>query len=79
MENMDPNAMVRALEKLLDYTASGIGAVAGPMLATWRAGGRRRPSRSLPKAKRTRFASSLLPKRKPVILWCPPRPTCGAR
>ena len=37
MENMDPNAMVRALDKLLDYTASGIGAVAGPMLATWRA------------------------------------------
>ena len=37
MENMDPNAMVRALEKLLDYTASGIGAVAGPMLAPWRA------------------------------------------
>ena len=34
---MDPNAMVRALEKLLDYTASGIGAVAGPMLAPWRA------------------------------------------
>ena len=37
MGNMDPNAMVRALDKLLDYTASGIGAVAGPMLATWRA------------------------------------------
>ena len=37
MENMDPNAMVRALEKLLDYTASGIGAVAGPMLAPWQA------------------------------------------
>ena len=34
---MDPNAMVRALEKLLDYTASGIGAVAGPMLAPWKA------------------------------------------
>ena len=37
MENMDPNAMVRALDKLLDYTASGIGAVAGPMLAPWQA------------------------------------------
>ena len=37
MENMDPNAMVRAFEKLLDYTASGIGAVAGPMLAPWKA------------------------------------------
>ena len=37
VENMDPNAWVRALEKLLDYTASGIGAVAGPMLATWQA------------------------------------------
>lgn len=37
MESMDPNAMVRALDKLMDYTASGIGAVAGPMLATWRA------------------------------------------
>ena len=34
---MDPNAMVRALNKLLDYTASGIGAVAGPMLAPWQA------------------------------------------
>ena len=29
--------MVRALDKLLDYTASGIGAVAGPMLAPWKA------------------------------------------
>ena len=37
IENMDPNAMVRALDKLLDFTASGIGAVAGPMLAPWRA------------------------------------------
>lgn len=37
MECMDPNAMVRALDKLMDYTASGIGAMAGPMLATWRA------------------------------------------
>ena len=34
---MDPNAFVRALSKLLDYTASGIGAVAGPMLAPWQA------------------------------------------
>ena len=34
MENVDPNTMVRALDKLLDYTASGIGAVAGPMLAS---------------------------------------------
>ena len=34
---MDLNPMVRALDKLLDYTASGIGAVAGPMLAPWRA------------------------------------------
>ena len=37
MTGMDPNPMVRALEKLLDYTASGIGAVAGPMLAPWQA------------------------------------------
>ena len=29
--------MVRALDKLLDYTASGIGTVAGPMLAPWKA------------------------------------------
>ncbi len=28
---------VKALEKLLDYAASGIGAVAGPMLAEWKA------------------------------------------
>ena len=62
MEDMDPNAMVRALDKLLDYTASGIGAVAGPMLATWRA---RREAAALQIAaqgQRTRFASSLLPK-----------------
>ena len=37
MTDMDPNPMVRAFDKLLDYTASGIGAVAGPMLAPWRA------------------------------------------
>jgi hypothetical protein len=37
MSIMDPNAVVRALSKLLDYTASGIGAVAGPMLAPWQA------------------------------------------
>ena len=29
---------VKAIDKLVDYTASGIGAVAGPMLAPWRAG-----------------------------------------
>ena len=34
---METIAMVRALDKLLDYTASGIGAVAGPMLAPWKA------------------------------------------
>lgn len=33
----DLNLKVPALEKLLDYTVSGIGAVAGPMLATWKA------------------------------------------
>ena len=34
---MDVNLRVPAIEKLMDYTASGIGSVAGPMLATWRA------------------------------------------
>ena len=34
---MDINVKVPAIEKLLDYTASGIGAVAGPILATWQA------------------------------------------
>lgn len=34
---VDVNVKVPALEKLLDYTASGIGAVAGPMLAPWKA------------------------------------------
>ena len=34
---MDVNLKVPALEKLLDYAACGIGAVAGPMLATWKA------------------------------------------
>ena len=34
---MDVNLKVPALEKLLDYAASGVGAIAGPMLANWRA------------------------------------------
>ena len=34
---VDVNLKVPALEKLADYAASGIGAVAGPMLATWKA------------------------------------------
>ena len=34
---VDIKLKVRALEKLLDYAASGIGAVAGPMVATWKA------------------------------------------
>ena len=34
---MDVNLNVPALEKLLDYAVSGIGSVAGPMLASWRA------------------------------------------
>lgn len=33
----DVNLKVPAFEKLLDYVASGIGAVAGPMLAGWKA------------------------------------------
>ena len=37
MVDVNVNLKVPALEKLVDYTASGIGAVAGPMLATWRA------------------------------------------
>lgn len=34
---VDVNLKVPAIEKLLDYVASGIGAVGGPMLARWRA------------------------------------------
>ena len=34
---MDINLKVPAIEKLLDYAASGIGSVAGPMLASWKA------------------------------------------
>ena len=34
---MDATIRVPGLEKLLDYTASGIGSIAGPMLASWRA------------------------------------------
>ena len=34
---MDVTVRVPALEKLVDYGASGVGAVAGPMLANWRA------------------------------------------
>ena len=37
MADVSVNVTVPALEKLLDYAASGIGAVAGPMLATWKA------------------------------------------
>ena len=32
---MDVNVRVPGLEKLLDYAASGVGAIAGPMLANW--------------------------------------------
>ena len=31
------NLKVPAIEKLIDYTASGVGAIAGPMLAPWKA------------------------------------------
>ena len=34
---VDINAKIPAIEKLLDYTASGIGAVAGPIFRPWRA------------------------------------------
>ena len=34
---MDVNLSVPALDKLVDYAASGIGSVAGPMLAPWQA------------------------------------------
>lgn len=34
---VDINLKVPAIEKLIDYTASGIGAVVGPMLARWQA------------------------------------------
>ena len=37
LTTVDVNVNVPALEKLVDYTASGIGAVAGSMLAPWRA------------------------------------------
>ena len=33
----DLNLKVSAIDKLLDYAASGVGAIAGPMLAPWRA------------------------------------------
>ena len=34
---MNVTLNVPALEKLLEYTASGIGSVAGPMFASWKA------------------------------------------
>ena len=34
---VDVNVSVPAIEKLVDYTASGVGAIAGPILANWRA------------------------------------------
>ena len=38
MVDVNLNVKVPALEKLVEYTASGIGAVAGPMLAPWKVG-----------------------------------------
>ena len=35
--NMDVNINVPALRKLLEYAASGIGSIAGPLLASWKA------------------------------------------
>ncbi len=35
IKTMDVNVRVPGLEKLLDYAASGVGAIAGPMLANW--------------------------------------------
>ena len=37
MVDLNIGAKVPALEKLIDYAASGIGAVAGPMLTVWKA------------------------------------------
>lgn len=37
MTDLNINLNVPALEKLVDYTASGVGAIAGPLLAPWRA------------------------------------------
>ena len=37
MSPIDVDIKVPALEKLLDYSASGIGSIAGPMLASWKA------------------------------------------
>ena len=34
---IDVTLRVPAIEKLVDYAASGVGAIAGPMLANWRA------------------------------------------
>ena len=34
---IDMTLRVPAIEKLVDYAASGVGAIAGPMLANWRA------------------------------------------
>ena len=45
---VDVNLKVPALEKLVDYTASGIGAVAGPMLAPWKARKKAEPGSSRP-------------------------------
>ena len=34
---VEPSTIVPALAKLVDYVASGVGSIAGPMIATWRA------------------------------------------
>ncbi|MYF37585.1 MAG: hypothetical protein F4219_02260, partial [Gammaproteobacteria bacterium] len=33
---MEIEIKAKAIEKLIDYTASGIGSIAGPMIAPWR-------------------------------------------
>ena len=41
---MDISLRVPGFEKLVDYAASGIGSIAGPMLAPWKAVEKQMPS-----------------------------------
>ena len=52
----DITIRIPAIDKLLDYTASGVGAIAGPILANWKAAREGRARIALPPELPLRFA-----------------------
>ena len=79
IKTMDVTVRVPALEKLVDYGASGVGAVAGPMLANWRASreGAARLTSARIDAEVRRLGGS--PKRWTPILFRERSPRCQER